>query len=216
MPSTNLPPNLFHSLSKSVVGLVAFALFTAGLVSFTHLNTKTAIQANLAAAQAQRLYELAPATDYQLDLNQQLLLPAAPQLGHQQEFYAYLAYQNLQPQLLLLPVSTQAGYTGTIDILLAVHLNGTVQGVRVVQHQETPGLGDKIEARKSNWIQQFHQRSLTNPNLAGWAVKKDGGQFDEFTGATITPRAVVHLVRDSLLWLEEINLEELIHAQFQP
>lgn len=84
-----------------------------------------------------------------------------------------------------------AGYSGDISLLVAITADGALSGVRVLSHTETPGLGDKIELAKSDWILSFNGLSLGNPDKTGWAVKKDGGQFDAFTGATITPRAVV-------------------------
>lgn len=90
------------------------------------------------------------------------------------------------------------GYAGEIAVLMAVDVDGAVLGARVVRHQETPGLGDKIEAAKSPWIDSFKGKSLDAPAPARWAVKKDGGDFDQFAGATITPRAVVKAVRGGL------------------
>lgn len=92
------------------------------------------------------------------------------------------------------------GYAGDIRILLGVGADGRLLGVRVLQHRETPGLGDKIEAGRSGWIGRFAGLSLGQPPEAEWAVKKDGGRFDQFAGATITPRAVVVGVRDGLRW----------------
>jgi len=94
------------------------------------------------------------------------------------------------------------GYSSDIQVLMAVDTNGTLLGVRVLKHAETPGLGDKIEAGKSGWIHAFDGRSLDNPAPARWAVKKDGGEFDQLTGATITPRAVVKAVKEGLLFFE--------------
>ncbi|MCB1647429.1 MAG: RnfABCDGE type electron transport complex subunit G, partial [Pseudomonadales bacterium] len=96
-----------------------------------------------------------------------------------------------------------AGYNGLIQLIMAVDLQGRVLGVRVTRHQETPGLGDKIEPQLSDWIHRFEGRSLEDPEVAGWTVRKNGGDFDQFTGATITPRAVVHAVRDRLLALQK-------------
>jgi len=90
------------------------------------------------------------------------------------------------------------GYAGEIKLLIGVDASGTVMGVRVLKHAETPGLGDKIEVAKSDWIRSFEKKSLDNTPLAGWAVKKDGGGFDQFAGATITPRAVVKAVKEGL------------------
>ncbi|MGF1659255.1 MAG: electron transport complex subunit RsxG [Rubrimonas sp.] len=90
------------------------------------------------------------------------------------------------------------GYAGPIRVLIGLDAAGTVLGVRVLAHAETPGLGDKIEAAKSDWIEGFSGRALGDPALAGWRVRRDGGEFDQFAGATITPRAVVGAVRRAL------------------
>jgi electron transport complex protein RnfG len=95
------------------------------------------------------------------------------------------------------------GYSGPIKLLVAVRTDGTLGGVRVVAHKETPGLGDKVEESRSDWILSFNDKSLSKPALAGWKVKKDGGQFDQFTGATITPRAIVSGVKNTLLYFQE-------------
>jgi electron transport complex protein RnfG len=94
--------------------------------------------------------------------------------------------------------ASRRGYSGEIRVLLGIDANGKLLGVRVLQHTETPGLGDKIEVNKSDWITRFTGKSLGDPPEAQWAVKKDGGPFDQFAGATITPRAVVNGVRDGL------------------
>jgi len=95
-------------------------------------------------------------------------------------------------------VRTQAGYSGAIDLLMGVRANGEVINVRVLAHRETPGLGDPIEESKSDWITRFTGRSLSNPDAERWAVSKDGGAFDAFSGATITPRAVVEALKATL------------------
>lgn len=91
-----------------------------------------------------------------------------------------------------------SGYAGDIIVLIGVDTRGTMLGARVIKHQETPGLGDKIEAAKSDWIRDFDGKSLTSPAPENWAVKKDGGVFDQFAGATITPRAVVKAVKQGI------------------
>lgn len=90
------------------------------------------------------------------------------------------------------------GYAGPIDIILGLDADGRILGARVLAHKETPGLGDKIEVTRGDWIHSFDGRGLDDPPDAGWAVKKDGGIFDQFSGATITPRAVVQAVRGGL------------------
>lgn len=99
------------------------------------------------------------------------------------------------------------GYSGNIDLMVAVTPEGTILGSRVLNHQETPGLGDKIERRRSAWIESFQDKQVSPDNKSAWAVKKDGGQFDQFTGATITPRAVVNAVYNAgLLVLQQPEL----------
>ncbi|KKO49205.1 electron transporter RnfG [Arsukibacterium sp. MJ3] len=99
------------------------------------------------------------------------------------------------------------GYSGNIDLIVAVTPEGTILGSRVLNHQETPGLGDKIERRRSDWIDSFSQKQVSSSNEARWAVKKDGGQFDQFTGATITPRAIVKAIYNAgMLVLQQPEL----------
>ena len=91
-----------------------------------------------------------------------------------------------------------SGYAGKMKLMLGVDAEGKVLGVRVLAHKETPGLGDKIETKKGDWILRFTGLSIGNPPVDKWKVKKDGGQFDQFAGATITPRGVVRAVREGL------------------
>lgn len=95
------------------------------------------------------------------------------------------------------------GYSGAIRLIVGTDAKGAVSAVRVLAHKETPGLGDKIELKKSDWINSFVGKFLSHDNEANWAVKKDGGEFDAFTGATITPRAVVKAVKNLLLLQQE-------------
>ena len=90
------------------------------------------------------------------------------------------------------------GYGGEMIVLIGVDAKGTLLGARVIRHKETPGLGDKIELAKSKWIRDFEGKSLESPPAEKWAVKKDGGVFDQFAGATITPRAVVKAVKEGM------------------
>ena len=90
------------------------------------------------------------------------------------------------------------GYAGKMKLMLGIDAQGKILGVRVLAHKETPGLGDKIEIKKGNWILRFDGLSLDNPLPDKWKVKKDGGQFDQFAGATITPRGVVRAIREGL------------------
>lgn len=109
----------------------------------------------------------------------------------------YQATLEGQVTAVIFPLTAQ-GYAGRIEMLMAVKANGEISGVRVLVHQETPGLGDKIEEARDPWITYFSGKSLSNPMPAGWGVKKDGGDFDQFTGATITPRVIVAAIKRGL------------------
>jgi len=119
-----------------------------------------------------------------------------------QSFTFYRARRQGKVSAIILFTKT-SGYSGDIAMLVAIKANGELSGVRVLSHTETPGLGDKIELAKDDWILGFSGLSLTQPDNTGWAVKKDGGQFDAFTGATITPRAVVKGVYETLQLFKE-------------
>ncbi|RTL49344.1 MAG: electron transport complex subunit RsxG [Rhodocyclaceae bacterium] len=117
------------------------------------------------------------------------------------------------------------GYADDVVVLMGVDVTGKLLGVRVIKHRETPGLGDKIEAAKTDWILAFTGKSLGDPPIEKFAVKKDGGIFDQFAGATITPRAVVKSVREGLQFFaahkEEIlaaggEEKKLVHEQPGP
>ncbi len=110
-------------------------------------------------------------------------------------------------------VQTEAqGYAGAINFLVGVNSMGEILGVRVLSHAETPGLGDKIEYAKSKWVASFESKSLDNTSQKNWAVKKDGGQFDQFTGATITPRAVVKGVHNALVDMPVSKIESMMQG----
>ena len=112
-------------------------------------------------------------------------------LGLKTDKNIYLAKRENQVVAAIIPVTAADGYSGAIDLIVGVNANGSVAGVRVLAHKETPGLGDKVDLKKSDWVLGFNGKTLNNPERSGWAVKKDKGVFDQFTGATITPRAVV-------------------------
>lgn len=112
----------------------------------------------------------------------------------------YRFRKNTKPVAVLIESVAPDGYNGNINLLVAIASTGEILGVRATEHHETPGLGDDIDIRRSQWIKQFDNLSLLALTESDWHVAKDGGQFDQFTGATITPRAVVRAVHNTLLW----------------
>jgi electron transport complex protein RnfG len=121
----------------------------------------------------------------------------------------YIARKDGNITAFIIPTHAPDGYSGSIHSLVGVDLAGNIMGVRVISHNETPGLGDKVEFKKSDWVLDFISKSLNNPGSEEWHVKKDKGVFDQFTGATITPRAVVASVHNALLFFEK-NRDSLI------
>jgi len=129
------------------------------------------------------------------------------QLGHDSASLIYRVRKNKQPIAAVITVIAPNGYSGQIKLLVGINTNNVITGVRVVKHKETPGLGDGIEKQRSDWIDGFLGKSLRNPKVVGWKVKRDGGEFDQLTGATITPRAIVGAVYKALLYFRTHYVE---------
>jgi electron transport complex protein RnfG len=183
--------------------LFLFAVIGSGLVAFTHDNTAELTAENQRKALLKSLNELVPSERYDNDIFTDTLdVVSSELLGTDEPVTVYRARKNGWPVAAVLAAVAPDGYNGTIRLLVAVNLDGSLAGVRVVQHRETPGLGDAVEADRSGWILGFAGRSLSNPAKKGWKVKRDGGVFDQFTGATITPRAVVKAVHKALLYFQ--------------
>ncbi len=190
---------LGKSISKNSLTLAAFALVTAGTLALTNLGTQERIASAERAAQQRALYEIVPLSEHDNDL-------LSDTLEVPQSAWASLGLTNSERKIhrarksgttiaLIIPATAPDGYSGNIDMIVGVRRDGSVAGVRITLHKETPGLGDKIELKKHQWILSFNDKSLQIPVLEEWKVKKDGGVFDQFAGATITPRAVVNQVR---------------------
>lgn len=194
---------LTRGMLRGAIGLGLFAVITVGVVAVTHSFTAEQIADNRLASEYRALAQVVPESlhDNAL-LDGAISLPADETLGQSKEFMAWRAYRQGHTSAIILPVTAHNGYSGEIELLVGIAANGELTGVRVLSHQETPGLGDKIEARKSDWIKQFAGLTLTDPTSSQWAVEKDGGVFDAFTGATITPRAVVGAVKRSLEYFD--------------
>ena len=194
---------MWKAVSKPGLALAGFALLGTLLLAVAHDLTHPLIEANERETTLSRLNALVSKDSYDNDLlTDQVTLPADA-FDSAESVSVYRARQQGVPVAALFTVTAPDGYSGKIRMVVAVRADQTLAGVRILAHKETPGLGDKIEVEKSNWILGFNAKSLQTPPLAGWAVRKDGGEFDQFTGATITPRAVVKAVKSTLLWSQQ-------------
>lgn len=191
-----------ESIRKNTLILSLFAIATAAMLAFTNEGTKDTIRCNRQAVLESSLQQVMPPAQHDNNLLTDFIRVQAPRLGRDSH-RVYRARLDGKPAGVVMEATAPEGYGGAIALLVGVDADGRITGVRVVPpHNETPGLGDKIETKKSDWIFSFNNKSLTNPEPEGWAVKKDGGDFDSFTGATITPRAVVDAVYNALAWYE--------------
>ncbi|MCP5190222.1 MAG: electron transport complex subunit RsxG [Pseudomonadales bacterium] len=184
---------LGQSITRNSVLLALFAVCTTVLISGTYLLTRDRIALEKRHAEERALLEIVPRDMHDNSMLDDVIPvgPAAAGLKLAEDKRIYLARQNGEVVTAIVPVTAPDGYTGAIDLVVGVNRDGSIAGVRVLSHRETPGLGDKIDLKKTEWILGFDGRSLGNPEPARWAVRKDKGDFDQFTGATITPRAVV-------------------------
>ncbi len=201
---------LTHSIVKNSLILASFAVVVGLTLALIYNSSEEQIEAQKLAAQRQTLATLMPTSKHDNDLitDSISLDPEANNfdkielLGLRENSNFYIARQNHLISGFIFPVIARDGYNGDIELLLGINIDGSISGVRVVQHRETPGLGDKIDLRLSDWILAFNEKSLSNTKTPTWQVKKSGGEFDQFVGATITPRAVVIAVNLALQFYE--------------
>ena len=185
----------------SAIFLFLFAIIGTGMVAYIFESTEERIAENQRRALLKSLNELVPEDLYDNDIYADILyVQNGELLGTDAPVPVYRARKNGWPVAAVLAPVAPDGYNGSIRLLVAIQLNGKLAGVRVIQHRETPGLGDRIEAERSDWVLEFNGKSLLDPQENNWKVKRDGGTFDQFTGATITPRAVVKAVKEALLY----------------
>lgn len=193
----------------AIVLVAAIAIGAAALISASHEISSERIERNEAERIIRALQDVLGPSRYDNDLIASQVWATDPDLlGTVDPVRVYLATRNGAPVAAIFAAVAPRGYSGTINLLVGIDALGVVQGVRVTSHRETPGLGDRIDIAVSDWITGFDGTSLGSPPPAQWAVASDGGQFDAFTGATVTPRAVVQAVRDALIYLNE-NQEQL-------
>ena len=197
---------IFQSMGKNSLLLAVFALITAFILASTDRLTQDRIAQSERLAAQKALFEIIPLERH----NNDLLLDTQPipeqywaTLGLESGGDVHIARLDGQPVAAIIPSITPEGYSGDIAMIVGVNFDGSVAGVRVVEHKETPGLGDKVDLRKSDWILSFNGKSLSKPEPSAWNVKKEQGEFDQFTGATITPRAVIHQIAKTLQYFSQ-------------
>ncbi|CDL84292.1 electron transport complex subunit RsxG [Xenorhabdus cabanillasii] len=195
---------MLETMRRHGITLAIFAACTTGLTAIVYSLTKDRIAEQAALQHKVLLDQVVPPTLYDNDMLNECYLVTADALGNQQPHRFYLARKNGTPVAAAIESTAPDGYSGAIQLLVGTDFSGKVLGVRVTEHHETPGLGDKIDTRISDWIYAFSGKKIASNNDTHWAVKKDGGEFDQFTGATITPRAVVNAVKRTALYMETI------------
>ena len=191
-----------HDIRHVITSALLLALFGvagAGLVALVFDNTEERIEANIRAQLLKSLNEIMPSERYDNDIANDTTQIWNADLNPGKGTTIYRARKNGKPVAAIFNITAAGGYGGPIRLLVGIN-------------HETPGLGDKIEPEKSDWLQGFVGKSLDNPNVQNWKVKRDGGAFDQFTGATITPRAVVKGIKNTLLYYSE-NSDAVFETQ---
>lgn len=192
--------------------LVALAGVAAALLAWMYGLTRERIANNELEQRLRALRQVLPADAYDNEPHLDVVMVADPELlGSAQLLPAYRARSADQPVAVVLTAVAPNGYAGEIRLLIGIGVDGRVVAVRVTSHSETPGLGDRIEAGKSNWIDSFSSMQTENPLDKDWVLKKDGGMFDHMTGATITSHSVVTAVRNAVIYFNA-NREALLAA----
>ena len=194
-------------IQKNSQILAIFAIACTAIVGLVHELTKDRIKAQEQLQLLNTLHSIIEPSRYNNDITQDCVSLSSPLLASSKNSKtnqtAYIARNNSNPIAIAMTSTAPNGYNGNIELIVAINMDNSISGVRVLKHQETPGLGDKIELRKSNWITSFNGKKLLSEKDSRWAVAKDGGMFDQFTGATITPRAIVKAVRKALLFFKD-------------
>jgi len=210
--------------SVTALTMVAFALIGTTLLAYVFNITREPIEKSEAEARLALFRQILPDDHYYGDpkskdddslLNNVVDIAPNDLLGNKTPSKAYIAKQDHKFAAVILEAIAHDGYSGDIKLLIAIRADGTVSGVRVLTHKETPGLGDYIDIAHGNWIKLFDNESVEKTSAEQWKVKKDGGKFDYMVGATITPRAVVKAVAKALQFYEQNQLL-LQQQQVQP
>ncbi|MEF2507278.1 electron transport complex subunit RsxG [Vibrio mimicus] len=194
---------MLTAIRKNGLILAVFACVSTGLVALTYALTANQIKQQEQKQLLQVLNQVIPHKYHDNSLAEACTLVNDAELGTPKTMHAYLAKRGSEPSAIAIETIAPDGYNGEIKLIIGIASNGSVLGVRVLAHQETPGLGDKVDLRISNWVLGFNGQQVTADNQDDWKVRKDGGQFDQFTGATITPRAVVQAVKKAVMYVNQ-------------
>lgn len=193
---------MFTTMRKHGITLAIFAALSTGLTAVVNALTKPIIDQQGVREQTLLIDQVVPPELHDNNMLSECYLVVDQALGNSTPHRLYLARKKGAPVAAALESTAPDGYSGAIQLLVGADFDGNVLGTRVTSHHETPGLGDKIELKISDWITHFRGKSLESDSDRRWAVKKDGGMFDQFTGATITPRAVVNGVKRTAGYLK--------------
>ncbi len=191
-------------VSITASAMIIFSLVASAALSISYFLTKTPIEESDARAKRMFLNQVVPSNLYDNNLVKDTIsVEPNPLIGNKKNIDIYRAKKNNQVIAVIIETIAPDGYSGEIKTLVGVDQKDKILGVRVITHKETPGLGDYIEVDKSHWIKNFNLKSLDEMGEKEWAVKKDGGDFDYVSGATITSRAVIKSTYKSLLYVKE-------------
>ena len=194
----------FRKVSITASTMIIFSLVASAALSISYFLTKTPIEESDARAKRMFLNQVVPSNLYDNNLVKDTIsVEPNPLIGNKKNIDIYRAKKNNQVVAVIIETIAPDGYSGEIKTLVGIGQKDKILGVRVITHKETPGLGDYIEVDKSHWIKNFNLKSLDEMGEKEWAVKKDGGDFDYVSGATITSRAVIKSTYKSLLYVKE-------------
>lgn len=198
-----MPLTIFKHAFKTTITMLAFAFVGTLLLAYMFEITRAPIEASEKEARLALFKQILPESSYDNDLLKDTVLIAPnEQLGNHLPTIANIAKIDNKTVGVILEAVAHDGYSGDIKLLIAIRADGSISGVRVLAHKETPGLGDYIDIAHGNWIKLFNDESVHKTPPENWQVKKDGGKFDYMVGATITPRAVVKAIFKSVQYFE--------------
>lgn len=200
-----------NAISRNSLLLAGFAVLTTGVIAGTYLGTSDRIAEAQRAAEEKALFQIVPPERHDNEMLEDTISvgPEDTLLRLKKDKRVFIARQGNTAVAAIIPVNAPDGYSGNIELIVGVNRDGSIAGVRALQHRETPGLGDKVDIKKSDWVLDFEGHGLGTSPEEQWTVKKDGGMFDQFTGATITPRAVTLAVKRGLEYFAA-NRERLL------